>query len=157
MPLQVHPPLFERCHDRQQFLIVDRVVQFCRCEFARIETDGVQVAVCRGLGQDAAECEVGGVCFDRQGLSWLKMSQNWSCCEGVLQSSESLLRCWRPDKLGSFSGEGGERGSDGRVVVDEISVEVSKSEVRLHFLHNFRGRPIQYSRNLSWIHAYPLV
>ena len=91
--LEVHPPLFERCHHRQQFLIVDRVVQFCRCELARIETDWVQVAVHRGLGQNAAECEVGGVCFDGQGLGRLKVSQNWSSCEGVLQSSESLLRC----------------------------------------------------------------
>ena len=48
----------------------------------------------------------------------------------------------RPDKLGCFSGERGERGSEGIIVVDELSVEVSKSQVRLHFFHSRRGRPI---------------
>ena len=70
------------------------------------------------------------------------------------QSSEGLLRSWRPDKLGCFSGE---RGSEGRIVVDDFSVEVSKSQVRLHFFHSCRGRPILYIRNLGWIHAYPLL
>ena len=124
MPL---PPLLERCHHRQQLLVVDRMIQLCTCKLPRIEIDWVQVPVGYGLRQDAAQGKVGGVCFDCQGLGGLEVFHNGSCCEGLLQSSKGLLCLRRLGKFGCFASKGGERGSEGRVVVDEIPV--SKPQV----------------------------
>ena len=40
--------------------------------------------------------------------------------------------------------------------MDELAIEISKSQVGLHLLDVLRNRPLQDSRNLSWIHPYPL-
>ena len=58
---QVDPPLLERLDDRQQLLIVDRVVELGRTELPRVVADRVQLGIGVGLGQDASQGEVGGV------------------------------------------------------------------------------------------------
>ena len=58
---QVDPPLLARLDDRQQLLIVDRVVELGRTELPRVVADRVQLAIRVGLGQDASQGEVGRV------------------------------------------------------------------------------------------------
>ena len=58
---EVDPPLLERLDDCQQLLIVDRVVELGRAELPQVIADRVQLAIGVGLGQDAAQGEVGGV------------------------------------------------------------------------------------------------
>ena len=63
------------------------------------------------LGQDAAECEVGGICFDAKGEFGLKMLEDGSRCEGLLQLPEGCTCFVRLGKLYSFATESSERGS----------------------------------------------
>ena len=56
---EVDPPLLERLDDRQQLLIVDRVVELGRTELPRVVADRVELAIGVGLGQDASQGEVG--------------------------------------------------------------------------------------------------
>ena len=53
-PLQVDPPLFECFHHREEFFVVDRVVQLSWGELAGVVADRVQLAIGVLLGQDAA-------------------------------------------------------------------------------------------------------
>ena len=41
--------------------------------------------------------------------------------------------------------------------MDELAIEIRKSQVGLNLLDVLRDRPIQDSRNLSWIHPYPFL
>ena len=60
----IDTPLFEACHHCEEFLVVDRVVQFSTRKFSGVVTDWMQIGLRGGLGQDATECVVGGAGFD---------------------------------------------------------------------------------------------
>ena len=65
----------------------------------------------------------------------------------------SSISCWGPGKADAFPGEGGERGCQGAVVEDELSVEISKPQEGLDLLEVLGGRPVHDSRHLCGIHA----
>ena len=62
------------------------------------------------MGQDAAECEVGGICFDAEGEFGLKMLEDGSRCEGLLQLLEGCTCFLRPGKIHSLATQGSEGG-----------------------------------------------
>ena len=63
------------------------------------------------MGQDAAECEVGGIRFDAEGEFWLEMLEDGGRCEGLLQLPEGRTCFVRPGKLYSLATKSSERGS----------------------------------------------
>ena len=87
----------------------------------------MNVALGGGLGQDAAESEVGGIRFDGEGEFGLEVLQDGSGGEGLLQLSKGSLRFGRPGKFHSLAIEGTERGGQRRVVQDELVIEISET------------------------------
>ena len=84
----------------------------------------MQVADRGGLREDTTQGEVGRICFHCKGQIWLKMQQDGSCGEGLLQGLEGCTRRDRLGKLDSLACEGSEGTCEGGVVVDEFYVEV---------------------------------
>ena len=81
------------------------------------------------------------------------MSQDWSCCEGLLEAPKSCSRRIRPGELDKLSCECSEGGGQGGVVANELPVEVGEAQERLHLLDRARDKPVEYGRHLGWIHA----
>ena len=71
----------------------------------------MEVALGGGLGQDAAEGEVGGIRFDAKGEFRLEVLEDGGRCEGPLQLPESCTCLFRPGKLDSLATESSEGGS----------------------------------------------
>ena len=87
----------------------------------------MKVAVGVGLGQDAAEGEVGGIRLDGEGEFGLEVLEDGSGGEGLLQLSKGGLRFGRPGKFYNLATEGSKRGSQRRVVKDELAIEISET------------------------------
>ena len=58
-----------------------------------VVTDGMQVTGGAGLGKDAPQGKVRGVRLNSQVQIWLKVVQDWSGREGLLQLMEGCTRC----------------------------------------------------------------
>ena len=84
-------------------------------------------AIRGGLGQNAAQREVGSINLDGKGKFSLKKLKDWRKSEGMLKRLEGRLRLVGPSKLDTFSSEGCEGGSERGVVENEFPVEVSKA------------------------------
>ena len=74
--LQVDPPLLECLHDREQLLVVDRVVELSGGKLAGVVADGMQFAIWVCVGQNAAQGVVGRVRLHCEWQIKLEVQQN---------------------------------------------------------------------------------
>ena len=70
------------------------------------------------------------------------MHYHWCGGEGFLQCVESGAAFVREIPSRAFVGEAGERNGDVRVVQNEMSIEISKTQERLYIFNLSRFRPI---------------
>ena len=123
----VDPPLSETLDHREEFFVVDGVVELSRGKFPGVEADGVQDASWGRLGEDAAECEIGRIGLDGEGELRLEVLKDGSRSKGGLELTEGCLCLCRPGKFDSLAGQSRKRGSEGRVVKNKLAVEICKS------------------------------
>ena len=62
-----------------------------------------------GLGQNAAQGEVGRVCLEGEGQLGFKVVKDGSSGEGLLQLVEGCICCSRPGKLDILTAKGSQR------------------------------------------------
>ena len=87
------------------------------------------------LGQDAAEGEIGGIDFDGQGEFRLEVLEDGRKSEGRLELTESCTCLVKPGKLNSLSSQSSKRRSEIRIVKNEFSLKICKTQKRLHLLN----------------------
>ena len=80
------------------------------------------------LGKDAAQSEVGRIRFDGEGELGLKVLEDGSGSEGGLELAEGSRCLCRPGKFDSLPGQSSERSSQGRVVKNELAIEICKPQ-----------------------------
>ena len=120
----VDSPLPEPLDHREELFIIDRVVELGSGELAGVETDGVEHSSSGRLREDAAQGEVGRICFDGEGGLGLKMLEDGSGGEGGLELAEGSLCLCRPGKFDSLPSQSRKRSSEGRVVKNEFAIEI---------------------------------
>ena len=126
--LHIDPPLCEPLDHGEEFFIVDRIVELGCCDFFGVEADGVEHTSSGRLGKDAAEGEVRSIRVDGEGELGLKMLKDGSRSEGGLELAEGSLCLCRPGKFDNLPSQSSKGSSEGRIVKNELAIEVSKSQ-----------------------------
>jgi hypothetical protein len=85
---QVLMPVFEGLKDREKFLVVSVVVEFCRIKGAGMESDGVNFAIGGVNGEDGGEGIVRGVRLDHDLGVRHPMGEQQCMCEFLLEFVE---------------------------------------------------------------------
>ena len=124
----VDSPLSEPLDHREEFFVVDGVVELGRGKLAGVEADGVKNASWGRLREDAAQGEVGRIGFDREGELRLEVLEDGSGGEGGLELAEGSLCLCRPGKFDSLPSQSRKRSSEGRVVKNEFAIEIGEPQ-----------------------------
>ena len=125
----VDSPMLEPGYHREQLFIVDGVVHFGWGQLPGVVAHRVHVAFWGGLGQDAADGEVGGVRLDGDGQVGLEVFEDGSGGEGLLQLLEGCTGLLCPGELAlGFAGKIGEGGCQNRVTINKLSTEIGKAQ-----------------------------
>ena len=125
---QVGAPVFEGLVDREEFLVVDFVVELRGEHRPRVVRDRVKIVVagCH-LRQDGGDRVVRPVGLNDNGVRGVEVREDGSGGERVLQRFEGRLALWTPNEGGVFPRESVHRRDDVRVVCYKPPVEVSKA------------------------------
>jgi len=92
---QVMCPFLQTVYDSQQFLIVGRVISFCRNHFTALKCDWSPVPMLE-LYQCPPECKIGRVSMQLSGYLWVVDAQHRCCGDGLFQCPHRLRVGSRP-------------------------------------------------------------
>jgi hypothetical protein len=113
--------------DCQELFVMDIIIQFGGSECSGMESNWMNLSIVwRDNGLDRCEGAIRSIGFKEDQSIWNPMSQYWSSGEGFFQGHESHLAVFGEIPFDSFLGESGEQNGDVRVVVNDVSIEVSK-------------------------------
>ena len=140
--LKVVAPSLESFKNCQEFLIVDVVVEFGGGKRPGVESDRMNF-VGDNDGKDGTEGVVRGVSFNDDLSVGVPLNEDRSGGEGLLQRIKGILTLISPSPRGGLARQPSKRNCDVRVVRDETTVEVGKSEERLYVLYLSRSWPFQ--------------
>jgi len=92
-------PVFEGIDDREEFLVVDFLVDFRGGEFPQMEGDRMQAVLVISLGEDCSEGKVRRICLDDYWPLGVEVCQDRGSRESVLQLFECELGLGRPSPV----------------------------------------------------------
>src|SRR5271154_1474895 len=104
------------------------------------------------LREDASDGVFRAVGFYNNRVIRIKVSENRSGSESGLERVERCLAAVGPYEPGVLARKIVERSTDLRIIIDETSIKISKSEEGLDFLDVRRLRPSENNVNLGRIH-----
>ncbi|KIM65442.1 hypothetical protein SCLCIDRAFT_112672 [Scleroderma citrinum Foug A] len=128
--LEVVMPVAEGLKDRKEFLVMSVIIQLWRGHGVGVECNRSEFTIGACDGEDASNSIVRGISFNSERSIRDPMSKDRSRGKGLLQGIESgvtLIREWN-NNVG--------------IIMDEMTVEVGKSEEGLDVLHFTRFWPV---------------
>lgn len=155
LSFQVNSPMSKSFDDCEEFLVVDFVVELRRRHLSRKIRDGPQLSFVVSLAQACSDSFVGCIRFYRSFLGWVKYHQDGFRGEARLQFLKRSFSLCCPLELLIFLRHLGKRCSYRGVPLDELSVEVRKTQKRLDFLDGCRLGPAGDGFNLLLVHFQP--
>ncbi len=152
--LQPVSPLLQSQLDSEQFSVPYVVVALRRGELpgeegARMETRRLSMV----LGQQCSHASSGGVYFYNKRELGIRMGEDGSSAEGLLELLEGAPRFGVPrQRLGPLAEHGGEGSGEEAEVLNKSAIEVGESEESLEFLNRLRLGPVTDSLDLPLVH-----
>ena len=145
--------MLEGLVNREEFLVIDFVVQLRGEHRPRVVRDRVKVVVagCH-LQQYGGDRVVRPVGLDDNGVRGVKVREDGSGGECILQRFEGRLALWTPNKGGVFPRDSVHWCDDVQVVRYESPIEVSETQEGLDVLDITRRRPVVDDLRLGGIH-----
>ena len=146
-------PRSEQLVDCKQFLVMDVVVQLRSGEGPRKIGDRPDLVVRTMEREYAGNGIIRGVGFHDHQKVRRPMSENRSRGEGVLEFVKGGATGIAEIPGGTFTGEPSQRSDNVRVVVYELTIEVSKSQEGLNVLNLLRLGQVLYGLHLDRRHS----
>jgi hypothetical protein len=143
--------MLHRFNNGEHLKVRDPVVAFCRYALAGEKGDGVPARIVQ-LAEDARDGKSGGIGMKTNREIGVEVTEDWGRGESALELVKGFLSLRRPFKALILAEEGGDRGSDAGITVNEAAVEVSEAQEYLNILDAGGNRPFCDGSNTVWLH-----
>ena len=139
-------------NDGKEFPVIDIVVSLSWPEQLGKVRAWMPIYIGIHLQENATRCIFGDICGNGEGFQGVREVNNGLSQETILQFVEGILTRIAPDPRGILLGEIEKGAGDVRIVPNEFSIEVGKSEERMDIFDLSWHGPIYNPIELSGIH-----
>jgi hypothetical protein len=151
--LEIMMPMSKAIKNSEEFLIVCVIVEFRSHKCPAPESDRMEFPVVSKNGENAHNGIVGCVRLDHNLMAGNPMMEYRSSRKSAFETVEGRLTSGCPIPLFASTSEAGEWNGNAGIAVNEVLIEVTKTEEGLNVLHFPRYWPICNSGDLVRRHA----